>query len=71
MLGMAKPMPMLPPPGAGIAVLIDKLAVEVQQRAAGVAAVDGGIGLDEILQPFKVQAAAAKGRDNAGGGGLT
>ena len=48
----------------------DKLAVEVQQRAAGVAAVDGGIGLDEILQPFKVQAAAAKGRDNAGCGGL-
>lgn len=48
----------------------DKLAVEVQQRAAGIAAVNRGVGLNEILQPFKVQAAAAKGRDNAGCGGL-
>ncbi len=40
----------------------DKLAVEVQQRAAGVAAVNRGVGLNEILQPFKVQAAAAKGQ---------
>ena len=47
-MGMAKPMPWR---GAGLGgVDADDLAVAVEERATGVAGVDGGVGLDEVAQ---------------------
>ena len=48
----------------------NQLAVQVQQRAAGITSVNRGIGLDKVLQPFKVQTAATECGNNAGCGGL-
>ena len=64
--GTAKPMPIEPPDGEMIAVLtpID-LAVEVEQRAARIAAVDGGVGLDVIVVGPGIDVAVAR-RDDAG-----
>src|SRR6185436_17080978 len=45
----------------------DQLAAVVDQRAAGVAGVDGCVGLDEVLVLFNTQAAAAGGADDAHG----
>lgn len=67
---MAKPIPMLPPRREDSGVDADQLTVQIKQRTAGVAPVDGGIGLDEIFQPFEIQAAAPQSGDNSGGGGL-
>ena len=65
--GTAKPMPIEPPDGEMIAVLtpID-LAVEVEQRAAGIAAINGGVGLDVIVVRAGIDVAVAR-RDDAGG----
>ena len=63
--GMAKPMPIEPPVGEMIAVLMPiDLAVHVEQRAAGVAAVDGGVGLDEVVVGAGIDVAVAR-RDDA------
>ena len=57
--GMAKPMPMLPPTlRQNLRGDADQLAVGRHQRAAGVAAVDRRIGLQEVL----IAAVAALGR---------
>ena len=46
----------------------DHFAVEVEQRAAGIAAVDGGVGLDVVVIGTGVDVAVAR-RDDAGGDG--
>ena len=46
----------------------DHLAVEVEQRAAGIAAVDGGVGLDVAVIGTGIDVAVAR-RDDAGGDG--
>ncbi len=70
-LGMAKPMP-TDPAALGIERRIDahQLAVEADQRTAGIARIDRSIGLDE--GPVGVDAAhvAGQGRDDAVGHGL-
>ena len=48
----------------------DQVATGVDQRAAGVAAVDGRVGLDEILEGGDAQMGAAGGADDAHGHGL-
>ena len=48
-----------------------QLAAQVHQRAAGVAGVDGGVGLDEILVALDAQPGAAQRADDAGCHGLT
>src|SRR5690606_31109098 len=45
-------------------------AVEADERAARVARVDRGVGLNEILVPLDVDAAAAERADDTRGGGL-
>ena len=45
----------------------DQLAVEIDQRAAGVARVNGGVGLNEVLVALDAQAGAAQRRHDAGG----
>jgi hypothetical protein len=45
----------------------DELALEVDERAARVARIDRGVGLDEMLVAFPRQAAAAERRDDARG----
>ncbi len=58
--GTAKPMPIEPPVGEMIAVFtpID-LAVHVEQRAAGVALVDGGVRLQVVVVGAGIDVAAA------------
>lgn len=48
----------------------DEPAAGVDERAAGIAGVDGGVGLDEILVVHDAHAAAALGTDDAHGDGL-
>ena len=48
----------------------DEAALDVHERAAGVAGVDGGVGLDEVLIVLDAEVAAARGADDAGGDGL-
>ncbi|KAG1266985.1 hypothetical protein G6F66_014079 [Rhizopus arrhizus] len=45
----------------------DQLALQVDQRATGIARVDRRIGLDEVLAAQAADAAATHGRDDAGG----
>src|SRR3546814_15199444 len=45
----------------------DQLAGEVDQRAAGVARIDRGVGLDEVLEAHARHVAAADRRDDARG----
>ena len=51
-IGMAKPMPL----GAGSHrhVDADHLAVDVQQRSAGIAGIDAGVGLDQIVVTLRI-----------------
>jgi hypothetical protein len=49
----------------------DHLAVEVDQRTARIAGVDGGVGLDEILVVADAHAGAPLGADHAYGEGVT
>ena len=50
LIGIAKPMPSEPPPlREDERVDADDLAVAVHQRAAAVAGIDGGVGLDHVL----------------------
>ena len=66
--GTAKPMPMLPPVGPeNRGVDADQLASRVDQRAARIAGVDRGVGLDEVLVAFDAETAAAKRADDPGG----
>ena len=71
--GMAKPMPMLPERGGAQGgdggVDADYLAGGVDERAAGVAGVDRGVGLDRGLAGAVVAEAglAVDGADDAGG----
>jgi hypothetical protein len=46
----------------------DHLAAQVEQRPAGIAAVDGGIGLDEIVEWPLADVAASRAHDASGGG---
>ena len=48
----------------------DEAALNIHERAAGVAGVDGGVGLDEVFVVFDAEVAAAGGADDAGGDGL-
>ena len=43
----------------------DNLAVDVQQRTARIAGIDGGVGLDEILIRFDAHVGASGSRDDA------
>ena len=52
------------------AVDADQLAPEIHQRAAGVAGVDRGVGLDEVLVAVLVDAGAAQAADDARGDGV-
>jgi hypothetical protein len=49
------------------AVDADKLTVHVDQRATGIARIDGGVGLDEILVLGLVAGHMSEGRDDAAG----
>ena len=52
----------------------DDFALEINQSAAGVAGVDGGVGLDEVFHAERVRydiQVAAQGADNSGGDGGT
>ena len=63
---IAKPMPIEPPFGERIAVFTPITSpVHVEERPAGVAAVDRGVGLDEVVVAA-LQRAVAR-RDDAGG----
>ena len=59
-------------PGEDCGVDADQLALEVDERTARVADIDGGIGLNEILVGVgaEPQPGAADGADDAGGDGL-
>ena len=48
----------------------DQLAARIDQRAAGIAGIDGGIGLNEILEGGDAELTAAGGADDAMGHGL-
>ena len=48
----------------------DQLAARVDQRAAGIAGIDRGIGLNEILEGRDAELTAAGGADDAVGDGL-
>ena len=48
----------------------DQIAVRIDERAAGIAEIDGGIGLDEILESRQPELPAAGGADDALGDGL-
>ena len=47
------------------AVDADQIARRVDQRAAGVAGIDRGVGLDEILEPVDAEMVAAERADDA------
>ena len=64
--GTAKPMPTEPPVGDRMAVLMPMTSpFHVEQRAAGIALVDGRVGLDVVVVGAGLDVAAA-GRDDAG-----
>ena len=63
--GIAKPMPSMPVCAAHRAVDADQLAVAVDERAAGIAEVDRGVGLDEVLERRDAELAAAGRADDA------
>ena len=65
---MAKPMPTEPPDCEKIMVLMPtSLPVHVDERAAGVAGVDGGVGLQEHLRLGLRHLGARQRRDDAAG----
>ena len=64
--GMAKPMPIEPPRAReDRRVDADQRAVHVDQRAAGIAGIDGGIGLDEEAGIVDAEIGARDRRDDA------
>jgi hypothetical protein len=65
--GIAKPMPSGPPycTVQHRGVDADQIALRIDERAAGVAEIDGGVGLNEILESRQSQLAAAGGADDA------
>ena len=71
LIGTAKPMPTLPPLGARIAVLMPiSSPAQVDQRAARIAGIDRGVGLDEVLIALDAETAAPERADDARGDGL-
>ena len=71
-MGMANPMPELwsAPFGGDHGVDADHLAARVQQRPAGVAGIDGRVGLDGVFDRRAIRVAnRADGADNAAGHG--
>ncbi len=67
LLGMAKPMPTEPPRGRDDrGVDADHIAAHIEGRAAGIALVDGGVDLQEIVERSFVDVTAPR-RDDAGG----
>ena len=69
--GMAKPMPCEPPEREKIAVLMPtRRPAEIDQRTAGIARIDGGVGLDEELVVGDADLRARQRRDDAVGHGL-
>ena len=66
--GIAKPMPMLPPLLLKMAELMPTSSpLRLIEGAAGIAGIDRGVGLDEVLVAVRVDAAAAEGADDARG----
>ena len=65
LIGMAKPMPWLLPAHRGVDA--DDVAARVEQRAAAVARVDRGVGLDQVVEvaALDVDAPAERGDDAA------
>ena len=53
LMGMAKPMLLAPAADGGVDA--DDLAAQVEQRPARVAGVDGGVGLEEVEVPARVE----------------
>src|SRR5205823_265627 len=49
----------------------DQAPLDIDQRTAGVAHIDRGIGLDEVFVSVNAKAAAANGADDAGRDGAT
>ncbi len=58
-------------PGEECGVDTDQLAAQIDQRPARIAGVDGGIGLDEVLEAGATDTAATEGTDNTAGHRLT
>jgi hypothetical protein len=59
LIGIAKPIPMLPPLACqNGGVDADQFAAQIDQRTTGVAGVDRGVGLDEVLVAVDAQPAA-------------
>jgi hypothetical protein len=71
-MGIANPTPWFPPPPPrdDCCVNADQLAVRVDESPAGVAGIDGGIGLNEIFIIFDIEAVATSRADDPHGGGL-
>ena len=66
--GMAKPMPLDAPDGDTIMRLMPmRRPLHVDQRAAGIARIDGGVGLDEVLILGRTAGHARERRDDAAG----
>ena len=71
LIGTAKPMPILPPFGPMIAVLMPMTSpLRLTSGAARVAGIDRGVGLDEILVALDVEPGAPERADDARGHGL-
>ena len=69
--GTAKPMPTLPPARPMIAVLMPTSSpLQVHERAAGVARIDRGVGLDEVLVALDARPLRPERAHDARGGGL-
>ena len=64
-------MPTLPPAGVKIGgVDAHQTTIQIHQRTARIARVDGSVGLYEVFVPFDTQAAAPESADDATGHGL-
>ena len=48
----------------------DQVALQIDERAAGVARIDSRVGLDEILEPLHPDVRPVQPADDAGGHGL-
>ena len=62
LMGMAKPIPSLPPDWLAMALLMPMISPRrLHKRAAAVAGIDGGVGLQEVLEADR-GVAATEGR---------
>ena len=70
--GIAKPMPMLPPLPEKMALFTPtSCALQIHERAAGIARIDRRIGLNEVLIRLGIVVGAAERADDAGGHRVT